>query len=211
GGAAGGTEGGAEDGGRAALAVADAARIEGRGRPPPVLAERVDLLFLDPQARLEEETVPRVGLSLHEPAVILVLAARHGDDDSPAPGRDAPELGERACFAAFALIARAVDAVVPADVLERRDAEREVERRVGEGELAHVTDDAPHAWELRGDEVDADELGDARGEEPREVGGPRIRRADVEDAPSAAEPGERPGDLDRALVELGRGLEEPRR
>src|SRR5207244_5729968 len=78
---AGGSERGAEDGRRAPLAVPDAARIEVGRRPPALGAERIDLLFLDPQARVEEEAVPAVGLALPEPAVIPFLAARAGAAD----------------------------------------------------------------------------------------------------------------------------------
>src|SRR5204863_6785934 len=137
--------------------------------------------------------------------MILLLAARHGHDDPAAAGGDAPELAERLELAAVALRARSVDAVVAADVLERRDAEDEVERGVVEREGAHVGHDGSHAGYVRPDDVDADQLRHARAKKRGEVRRLRVRGADVEDTVRAREPGPRPRELDRALGGPRRG------
>jgi len=93
-------------------------------------------------------------------------------------------------------------------VLERGDAEGEVEGGVRKGELAHVAADELRQVGLG--QVDEHELGDPRRQERREVGGRCVRGADVENPAGVADPRECPRDLDRALVEAGRRLEEPR-
>ena len=51
-----------------------------------------------------------------------------------------------------------VDLVVAPDVLERREAERQVDRAVGERQLAHVRDDGAESRDGLLAEVDADEV-----------------------------------------------------
>src|SRR4051812_16257966 len=89
-------------------------------------------------------------------------------------------------------------------MLERRHAEDEVERACVEREPAHVGLHRRHPGDVALREVDAAELLRAK----RKYGGdPRRlceRVADVEDPPLAAVAAERPGELDRPLVELGR-------
>src|SRR5439155_15477671 len=100
-----------------------------------------------------------------------------------------------------------VDLVVAADVLERRDAEREVEPRVGERQLTHVGDDRPEPGYVGMREVGTDELGRAEGDEAGEIRRFGERVADVEDALLAAVAREAPWDLERPLVALGRRLQ----
>ena len=143
--------------------------------------------------------------------MILLLAARDGDDDPAAAFRDAPQLAQCCQLAALALLAGSVHPVVATDVLEGGDAEDEVEAGIRERELAHVRDHGAHPRDLRLGQIDAHELGDVRRDERCHVRRLRVRRPDVQDAPRALDAGERPGDLDCALVRSGRGLEEPRR
>jgi uncharacterized cupredoxin-like copper-binding protein len=142
--------------------------------------------------------------------VVLRLAAGYGDQEPSTAGEDAAELLERRERGAGIGLGRgSVDAVVAPHVLERRDAEREIEGAVLEREAAHVGNDRPHPRHARLDEVDADELRRAACEQRREVGGLRVRGADVEDALARPHPRERPRDLDRPLVRPRRRLEEP--
>ena len=117
--------------------------------------------------------------------MILLLAARDGDDDAATARRDPAQLAERRELTALALRARPVDPVVPSDVLERRDAEDEVEARVRERQLTDVGDDRVHLRDLGLDQVDAHELGDSRCDERGEVCGLRVRGPDVQDSPRA--------------------------
>src|SRR5438093_2519136 len=87
-------------------------------------------------------------------------------------------------------------------MLERRDAEDDVERPVRKRKLADVRDDALESRYVPLDQVDADELARSRlrqGDEPLGLG---ERIADVEYAALAAVPAERPRDLDGPLVEV---------
>src|SRR5256714_15057839 len=129
---------GAEDGRRAALAVADAARVELGRRAPAVRPGRIDLLLVDVEPGVDEEPVPPVRFALHEPAVVLLLARRDGDEDAAC---DAAELAQRRELAALALFRGAVDAVVAAHVLARGGAEREVERGARGGQAPDVPAD----------------------------------------------------------------------
>ena len=142
--------------------------------------------------------------------MILGLAGWDGDDEPALRREDAAELLERRSRAVrVALLVGAVDAIVAPDVLERRDAEREVEGAVLERQVADVRDDRPHPGHVRLGQVDADELGGAAAAERREVGGLRVRRTDVEHALARTDPRERPRDLDRPLVRPRWRLEEP--
>ena len=89
-------------------------------------------------------------------------------------------------------------------MLERRDAEREVERGVGEWKCPHVGDDRSQAGHIGGCEIDADQGSCAKADEAGEVCRLGEGVADVEYVALAVVAGERPRDLDRALV-AGRG------
>ena len=111
------------------------------------------------------------------------------------------------------LVARGVDVVqlvVAADVLERRDAEHEVERAVVERKLANICDDGaqPRHVDLR--EIDAGELSRSERDESGEVGGLRERVTDVEHPSFPVVACEAPRDLDRPLVDRRGRLQEAR-
>ncbi len=114
---------------------------------------------------------------------------------------DAVQLAQRRLVAG--VVARGVDVVdlvVAADVLERRDAEREIERRVRERQVAHVGDDSAEARHVGAREVDADELVRTERDEAGEIRRLGEGVADVEHVPLAVVARERPRDLERALV-----------
>ena len=183
-------------GARARAAVARALGLGERRGAPAVVGVEVQLVLEDDEARVLEEGDPLERRPLQLPALVVAHAGRDAEEQAPVACEDAVQLAQSRLLAA--VVARrvdAVDGVVEADVLQRRDEEREVEAAVRERELADVGD---HVGGLR--EVDGDELRCAEVAQTVEVRGDRVRRADVEDAPLAAVAGEAPGDLDRPLV-----------
>ena len=161
-----------------------------------VVAKLVHLLLEDEEAGAPEAAPPALRVVLNEPAVIAGLAARHRDEDAPA---DAPQLAQPLVEPARCRL-EAIALVVGADVLDRRDAEDDVERAVRERQRTDVRDDAAQAGHLRLGEVDADELGRAEADEAGEVDRLGKGVADVEHARLAAVAREAPRDLDRPLV-----------
>ncbi len=104
------------------------------------------------------------------------------------------------CSPLVAVDPQPVALVVAPDVLERRDADRELERTLAEGELPDVGERRAQPGNLGLREVDADELGCSERDETREVGRLGEGVADVEHARLAAVAGKTPGDLDHPLV-----------
>jgi UDP-glucose 4-epimerase len=138
------------------------------------------------------------------PALVVLDARGNGQEHATVARDDTPELAEGGFVAgALACGVDLVDVVVATDVLERRDAEDELERLILEREGAHVGHDAFDAGHIGLREIDARDLRAERNE-AREVGGLRERVTDVEHARLAVVAGEKPRDLDRSLVARGR-------
>ena len=118
-------------------------------------------------------------------------------------GEHAAQLAERgSARVGVVLGVEPVAGVVGADVLERRDAEDEVERAVAERQVADVGLDARQTGNVGGGEVDADELVEAGPEQGSEVRRLRERVPDLEPRrPRRAR--EHPRELDHALVRAG--------
>ena len=145
---------------------------------------------------------------LHERAEVGGLAARHREQHAPAGGENATELPERAgAPGGVGVGPEPVGAVVQPDVLERRDAEDDVEGAALERELADVGRDGVQAGHVGRGQIDADELRRAQPDQLREVRRLREGVADVEHTRLAAISGKHPGDLDRPLVRARRGGE----
>ena len=160
---------------------------------------QVQLVLEDDEAVALEELDPLERRPLQVPPVILVPAGGNAHEQPSVAREHAPELAQRR---SVPVVVRpgveAVHRVVAPDMLERRDAEREVEVPVFERQVAYVGDDVGGLGE-----VGRDELGGAELPEPLEIRGNRVGRPDVEDAPLAGVPREAPRDLDRALVAPG--------
>jgi UDP-glucose 4-epimerase len=178
-----------------AVAVARVSGLCRRRRPPALGGAKVQLVLEDDEAGPLEERDPLERRALQVPAEILALTGRDAEEEPSVARQHTVQLSERALVTV--LVRSGVDAVhgvVAPDVLERRDADREIEAATLEREVAHVGDDVGRLGEIDGDEVMRVER-----PEPLEVRGDRVRRPDVEDTPSATT-GEAPWDLDRTLV-----------
>src|SRR5581483_11458441 len=165
-------------------------------RAPTVGRVQVQLVLEDDEAGALEELDPLERRPLQMPPVILAAAGGNAHEQPSVAREHAPKLAQRR-FVAVVVRAcvEAVHRVVAPDVLERRDAKREVEVAVLERQVAYVCDDVCRLGEVGGDQLRGGEA-----PEPFEVRGNRVRRPDVEDAMLAGIPGEAPWDLDRALV-----------
>jgi uncharacterized cupredoxin-like copper-binding protein len=174
-------------------------------RPVPQFAAFLDvhLLVVDVEVGLAEPGAPRV-CRLPEEPVGAGRADRDGQEDLAAACRDAPQRPERLEWRLrIVLRAEVIPGVVAADVLERGDAEDGVERPGVEGEPPHVRLHRRHPGDLALREVDAYEFACAEPEERGEPDGLGEGIADVQHARLPSVPPEGPGELDRALVELG--------
>ena len=177
------------------------ARLCERCAAPAVRRVHVQLVLVHEEPATLEQVDPVLRRPLDLPALVVELAGRHADEDAAVLPDHTPQLAQRGLVAALVACAvDRVDAVVPPDVLERRDAEDELERRVLEGELADVGEDRSQPGHLGLGEVDADELLGAECREPGEVGRLGERVADVEHALLAVVAREAPGNLDDPLV-----------
>jgi len=156
----------------------------------------VQLVLEQEKAAPLEQGDPLTWCTLQLPALVVALPGRHGDEETAVAREYAMQLSQRRLLAV--LVARGVDAVravVETDMLEGRDAERDVEPSVLERERPYVGDDVCGLGEIDGDELGSLELA-----QPLDVGRLRVRCADIEHALLAGVPRERPWDLDRALV-----------
>ena len=188
-------------GARSGRAVGDAAHLVGSRAAPAVLAVEIQLVLVDEEAAALEQPHPVVHRALHLPALVVVLAGRHAHEQPALAREHAMQLAQGGLVAG--VVARRVDVVdlvVAADVLERREAERQVDRAVGERQLAHVRDDGAESRDGLLAEVDADEVVRAERRQPGEVRRLREDVAKVEHPLLVVVAGEAPRNLDRALV-----------
>lgn len=145
---------GAQNGGGAVLAEMDAVRYEVRRRMPAVVRQPVNLVLEDEEAGVAKAAAPAVGFVLKEPAVVFALAARDSDQD---PSADAAQFAHGLVQSSL-LRVEAVPGAVAADVLDRRDAEDDVERMLLERQVAEVGLHRSQPGDVGTGEVDSDEL-----------------------------------------------------
>ncbi len=154
-----------------------------------------------------EQPRPAADVLLPEPAVVARLAERHGDEEAPGRPQDPAKLAQRSSAARLVCVSLdAVDLVVGADVLERRDEQDLVERAIGKGQRARVGHDRLEAGNLGLGEIGADELAGVGLDESGDVGGLGEGVADLEHA-AGSNAREHPGHLDETLVRSGRRLQ----
>ena len=188
-----------------AVAVSRSFRLGQRRRPPAFTRAEVQLVLEDEEAAPLEQRDPFERRALQVPAVVFVLPGRDAHEQATVVREHPAELAQRRFVAlVVARVLDPVDGVVAADVLERRDAEPELEAAALERQSAHVGD---HVGGLG--EVDGDQLGSRELAEPFDVRLLRVRGADVDHSGLARIARQHPRDLDGALVAPGRRFQLP--
>jgi len=127
-------------------------RFRERRRSPAVFGVDVQLVLEQEKAAPLEQGDPLTWCTLQLPALVVALPGRHGDEETAVAREHAMQLSQRRLLAV--LVARGVDAVravVETDMLEGRDAERDVEPSVLERERPYIGDDVCGLGEIDGD------------------------------------------------------------
>jgi len=190
-----------EHGSRAVLAVPRGACLGERRRPPAVRAASVQLVLEHEEAGALEDGDPVLRRALQLPALVVALAGRNADEQAALARQHAMQLAQRGFVSFF--LARRIDVVhlvVAPDVLERRDAEDQLERSIGERQRPHVADDGPQSRDVGSRQVGAREVGRTERDQSRQVCRLGERVADVEHPRLTVVAREAPRDLDRTLV-----------